>query len=220
MKDSISVARVRAAAMRLSAPAAWTPARLVAWLGAMQAQEYPFATWSIAQRLAGPADIDAAFAGGAVLRTHILRPTWHFVARDDLRWMQTLTAPRVLALVRNADRSNGVDADLVARSVPLIAAAIARGGHLRRREIAGMLSKAGIKTTPWLVGQLLIHAELGAVVCSGAPRDGHQTYALVDERAPKPATLKGDEALAELARRYLRSHGPATAKDFQWWSGL
>ena len=220
MRDSIGVARARAAAMRLSAPAAWTPARLVAWLGAVQAQEYPFAIWSIAQRLARPADVDAAFASGAILRTHILRPTWHFVARDDLRWMQALTGPRVLAQMSHYDRRNGVDAALVARSTKTIASAIERRGPLTRSEIAAALSKAGFRTSPWLVGHLVMHAELRAVVCSGAPIDGRQTYALVDERAPKPAALAGDDALAELARRYLHSHGPATAKDFQWWSGL
>jgi hypothetical protein len=118
------------------------------------------------------------------------------------------------------DRRNGVDAALVARSTKTIAAAIARRGHLTRAEIAGTLADAGIKTNGWLVAQLLIHAELRAVICSGAPRDRHQTYALVDERAPRRSTMTRDETLAELTRRYFQSHGPATAKDYQWWSGL
>jgi hypothetical protein len=216
------IARTRAAAQRLSAPAAWTAGRLVAWLGAVQAQDYPIAKWSIAQRLATAvnADVEDAVAAGVILRTHVLRPTWHFVARDDLRWMQALTGPRVLALMGHYDRRNGVDGALVTRSRRIIAAAIARRGHLTRREIAAALTDARIRTTPWLVGQLLIHAELRAVVCSGAPRDGHQTYALVDERAPRASTLTRDEAIAELTRRYIQSHGPATAKDYQWWSGL
>ena len=217
-----AIARARAAAQRLSAPAAIAPDALVAWLGAVQSQDYPLALWSVAQRLAKKtrAAVERAFSGGAILRTHILRPTWHFVARDDLRWMQALTGPRVLAQLATYDRRNGVDARLVARSTKLVVDAIARRGHLTRREIADIFSRAGIKANAWVVAELLMHAELRAIVCSGVPRGAQQTYALVDERAPKAVSMSRDEMLAELTRRYFQSHGPATAKDFQWWSGL
>lgn len=215
------LARRRAAALGLAGVSAASPDALVKRLGAVQAQDYRMATWSIAQRLSHRlADVEEAVATGTILRTHVMRPTWHFVARDDLRWMQELTAPRVLALMSHYDRRNGIDAALVARGTKTIAAAIGRGGHLTRREIAGALSRAGIETTPWQAGQLLTHAELRAIVCSGAPRGRQQTYALVDERAPRRSPLTRDEALATLARRYFQSHGPATARDFQWWSGL
>jgi hypothetical protein len=118
------------------------------------------------------------------------------------------------------DRAGGVDAAIIARSTKTIAAAIERRGHLMRREIAGALSDAGIRTTPWLVGHLVMYAELHAVVCSGVPKAKQQTYALVDERAPRLRPMARDEAIAELTRRYFQSHGPATAKDYQWWSGL
>jgi hypothetical protein len=217
----IRIARERATSQRLASPSVLTPDRLIAWFGALQSQDYLLARWSIAQRLAAKrSGIDAAVADGSILRTHVLRPTWHFVARDDLRWMQQLTSPRVLALMRYLDGRNGVDATLIARAMKTIAAAIERRGHSTRREIAEALSRAGIKTTAWLVGQLLIHAELRAVVCSGAPAGRHQTYALVDERAPGLSALTRDEALATLTRRYFQSHGPATARDFRWWSGL
>jgi len=218
--DALAVARDRAALQRLSAPAAVTPARLVAWFGAVQSQDYPLGTWSIAQRLANGGDVERAIADGAILRAHVLRPTWHFVARDDLRWMQALTSPRVLGLMKYADRANGLDAALIARSTKTIAAAISRQGHLTRSHVAEVLSRAGISRTAWQVGQLLMHAELRAVICSGVPSGRVQTYALVDERAPRKAAMTRDEALATLARRYFQSHGPATARDFQWWSGL
>ena len=215
------IAKARLAAQRLAAPAVTEPARLVAWLGAVQSQDYPLGKWSLAQRLAKTSgDIDAAIADGSILRTHVLRPTWHFVARDDVRWMQELTAPRVLALLKQNDRRNGVDAALVERGMKAIEAAITRGGHLTRRDVDAALGRAGIHTDPWLLGDLLMHAELRAIVCSGVPRDRHQTYALVDERAPKASSMTRDEALSTLARRYFTSHGPATARDFQWWSGL
>jgi len=195
------------------------PARLVAWFGAVQSQDYPLGLWSIVQRLAS-GDVDRAIADGAILRAHVLRPTWHFVARDDLRWMQALTSPRVLALMKYADHVNGIDAALIARSTRTIAAAIARQGHLTRRDVARVLSRARIARTAWQVGQLLMHAELRTVICSGIPSGRVQTYALVDERAPRETVMTRDEALATLARRYFQSHGPATARDFQWWSGL
>ena len=216
-----AIAKARAARQRLSAPAASSPADLVAWLGAVQSQDYPIAKWSVAQRLTkSGADVERAVADGTILRTHVLRPTWHFVARDDLRWMQALTAPRILAQLARYDRAGGVDAAIIARSTKTMATAIERRGHLMRREIAGALSDARIKTTPWLVGHLVMYAELHAVVCSGVPKGKQQTYALVDERAPRVRPMARDEAIAELTRRYFQSHGPATAKDYQWWSGL
>jgi hypothetical protein len=216
---ALAVARDRAASQHLSAPAAVTPARLVAWFGAVQSQDYPLGTWSIAQRLAH-GDVERAIADGAILRAHVLRPTWHFVAREDLRWMQALTSPRVLALMKYADRANGIDAALIARSTKAIAAAIGRQGHLTRAGVASVLTRARVVTTAWQVGQLLMHAELRSVICSGIPAGHLQTYALVDERAPRDAAMTRDETLATLARRYFQSHGPATARDFQWWSGL
>lgn len=229
-KDSIRMAHLtedivlaRLASQALVAARAGTPAALVKWFGAIQAQEYVPAMWSIAMRLAKPpsaAALETAIAGGSILRTHVLRPTWHFVARDDLRWLQALTAPRVLSMMRHYDRRNGIDGALVARSTRIITSAIAKRGHLTRKEIGGTLARAGITANGWQVGELLMHAELGAVVCSGCPRGRQQTYALVDEMAPRMVSMARDEALATLAVRYFQSHGPATARDFRWWSGL
>ncbi len=221
VEDVLRIARTRAASQRLTRPAAWTPARLVAWLGAVQSQDYPLGKWSIAQRLSSAnVAVDRAIANGSIVRTHVLRPTWHFVARDDLRWMQALTSARVLAPMQGWNRRHGIEAAAIARSMKIIAAAIERRGHLTRREVAELLSRARIAGTPLQVGILLMHAELRAVVCSGAPKGTQQTYALVDERAPRASSMPRDEALATLARRYFQSHGPATARDFRWWSGL
>lgn len=196
------MARRRAAAQGLSATRKMSPAALVAWLGAVQAQDYPMALWSIAQRLSVTlAAVEAAAVDGSILRTHVLRPTWHFVPRDDLRWMQTLTSPRVLARLRPYDRRNGLDAARVARAMKTMATAIERRGHLTRREIGAALAGARIETTPWLVGHLLMHAELRAIVCSGVPNGKQQTFALVDERAAVAS------AAARFERCYLASRG-------------
>jgi hypothetical protein len=216
-----ALARRRAAAQGLAGPRDRSPAALVKRLGAVQAQDYPYALWSVAQRLAHDVGaVEDAVGRGTILRTHVLRPTWHFVPRDDLRWMQALTSARVLAQTRPYDRRHGIDAALVQRSTTAIASAIAARGHLTRREIAVVLGQAGLRVSAWVVGELLMHAELHAVVCSGVPRGRQQTYALVEERAPRSAALDRDEALATLASRYFQSHGPATLRDFRWWSGL
>lgn len=220
-EELLRIARARTASQRLTRPAAWTPARLVSWFGAVQSQDYPLGRWSIAQRLATKSSaIDEAIAAGSILRTHVLRPTWHFVAREDLRWMQELTSARVLALMKGWNPRHGIDAATIARSTKIIAVAIERRGHLTRRDVAEVLSRARIAATPLQVGLLLMHAELRAVICSGVPAGRHQTHALVDERAPRASSMPRDEALATLARRYFQSHGPATTRDFRWWSGL
>jgi winged helix DNA-binding protein len=216
------IAHSRAAAQGLSGPRDRSAAALVERFGAVQAQDYPYARWAVAQRLTHGVDaVEAAVAAGAILRTHVLRPTWHFVPRDDLRWMQALTAARVRALMRSIDRRHGIDDALVRKATRVIASALDRRGHLTRREIGDELRRAGIHVgDAWATGELLLHAELQAVVCSGAPRGRQQTYALVDERAPRSVHPERDEALATLAARYFQSHGPATIRDFRWWSGL
>ena len=198
------------------------PSSVVRWFGAMQAQEYGVAKWSIGQRARGvdEAMVDAALADGTILRTHVLRPTWHFVLAEDLRWMLALTAPRVRTAMASADRKLGIDARVISRSNAVIAAALEAGRHLTRAEIATALGAAGIEARGPRLGHLVSHAELDAVVASGAPKGKQQTYALLDERAPGTRTLEGDEALAELATRYFTSRGPATARDFRWWSSL
>lgn len=218
-----SIAARRLAAQWLSAPSPRTPADLVRWCGAVQSQELPLAKWSVGQRLNNGVerDVTDALTDGSILRTHVLRPTWHFVARDDLRWMLTLTAPRVLAKLRPYDARAGMDEATARQGTGAIATAVGRRGPLTRTQLAEVLRTSGLgEVTNWMVGHVLMHAELRGVVCSGPPRGTQQTYALLDERAPAPSSLTHEEALAELARRYFQSHAPATELDYRWWSGL
>ena len=199
------------------------PEEVVRWLGAVQAQDYLAAQWALGLRLHGfiDADIDQAFAAGTILRTHVMRPTWHFVLPEDIRWMLELTAPRVKKLMAYYDRSLEVDNKLIAHSNTVLAKALEGGKQLTRSQLVPILSQAGIDTTNLQrFGNMMMHAELDAVICSGARRGKQFTYALLDERAPQAKMLNRDEALAELAKRYFTSHGPATVKDFVWWSGL
>jgi hypothetical protein len=195
---------------------------VVQWLCAVQAQDYGGAKWALAQRSAGltDADIDKVFDSGRILRTHIMRPTWHFVSPADIRWMQALTHTRVDAVCAYYYRQLELDDGVFARSNALIHEALQGGRHLTRPELGKVLEDGGIQASGVRLAHLMLRAELDALVCSG-PRRGKQfTYALIEERAPTARTLERAEALAELARRYFASHGPATVRDFVWWSGL
>jgi hypothetical protein len=199
------------------------PAALVARLGAVQAQEYPFATWGLALRLARErtaAGIGEAFDAGRILRTHVLRPTWHFVTPDDIRWMLDLTGPRVHRTLAAYTRREGIDRPTLVRAVSIFERVLGSGTSRTRPELGAHLARAGIRVSSMQLGFITMYAELDAVVCSG-PRRGRQfTYALVSDRAPRARRLSRDEALAELTRRYFTSHAPATIRDFTWWSGL
>lgn len=198
------------------------PEDVVSWLGAVQAQEYPDAKWGLGVRMKRTTDaaVEAAIDAGRILRTHVLRATWHFVTPGDLRWMQALTAARVRAAMAPYDRKLELDGRTIARSRTVIERALKGGRHLTRLEIADALAKAGIDARGQRLAHLVMHAELDALICSGPRRGRHFTYALVDERAPEGLRLSGDEALAELTRRFFASHGPATIRDFAWWSSL
>lgn len=212
----------RIAAQRLSSAPLATPAEVVRWFGAVQAQVPGVAKWSVGQRTAGGTDraVEGALADGSIVRTHALRPTWHFVAREDLHWLLALTSPRVHVQLRFRHKWLELDARTVARSHATLVKALRDARHRTRAELAPLLERARVPITAERLGHLLLIAELDGVICSGAPRGKQHTYALVEERIPPCAALSRDEALATLVRRYFTSHGPATAIDFRWWSSL
>jgi len=198
------------------------PAEIVARLGAVQAQDYAAAKWALGlrSRNATDGDVERAVAEGTILRTHILRPTWHFVAPADIHWMLALTAPRVNAANAHAYRTLELDQATFRRCNAALLKALRGGKQLNRAELASVLQRARINTDGLRFIHLLMRAELDGIICSGARQGKQFTYALLDERAPQRRALERDEALAELASRYFMSHGPATLGDFVWWSGL
>jgi len=208
--------------LRLSGAPLEAPEDVVGWLGAVQSQDFGPAKWSVAERTGGVGDaaIDRAFADGAILRTHVLRPTWHFVLPADIRWLLELTAPRVHALNAYYYRQLGLDDAVFERCNALLVGALQGGAQLTRKQLAATLEGAGVALGGFRLAYLLMNAELRGIVCSGAPRGKQQTYALLEERAPQATSRSRDEALAELTLRYYTSHGPATVKDFGWWSSL
>lgn len=217
------IARQRLHNQRIAGAPFARPEEAVQWLGAVQAQDYGGAKWAVAQRTATLTDaaMDQALADGVFLRTHVLRPTWHFVTPADIRWMLALTAPRVNALNASYYRTLGLDDAAFQRSNTALVRALQGGRQLSRPELVAALKQAGVVSeNPLGFTLLLMRAELDAVICSGALRGKQHTYALLDERAPQVTTPRREEALAELALRYFTSHGPATLKDYAWWSGL
>ncbi len=198
------------------------PADVTRWMGAVQAQDYGAAKWALGVRTEActEAEVEAAFTAGEIVRTHVMRPTWHFIASEDIDWMQALTSPRVHAASAYQYRQLELTAALVKRSNAAFEKALSQGQQLTRVELGAALSRAGIQATGLRLTYLVMRAELDAVICSGGRRGKQFTYALVDERAPNPRKLPRDEALAVLTERYFTSHGPATLKDYAWWSGL
>jgi hypothetical protein len=190
--------------------------------GAIQAQEYPAAKWALAKRLTNPtnAHLDELFNAGKLLRTHVMRPTWHFVLPEDIRWMLTLTAPRVSQAMSYYNRKLELDRVFFDRSNSIIGEALAGGNFLTRQELAKILISHGIKASTQRLGHIMMQAELDAVICSGPLKGKQFTYALLSERAPRAKRLSRDESIALLTERYFTSHGPATVQDFAWWSGL
>jgi hypothetical protein len=189
----------------------------------MQAQEFRYALWAIAQRMSRPggsAEMLQAFDEGVLLRTHVLRPTWHFALPDDIRWMLRLTAPKLRRLMAYYSRQHGLDEAELARSRAVLAGAVAGGQHHTRRELADHLEAAGVQTAGMRLGFLLTHAEYDEVLISGAISGKQQTYASFDERVPAGPDYSEDEALAELARRFVTSRAPVTAKDLAGWASL
>lgn len=198
-------------------------ASVVGWLGAVQAQDFPAAKWALGLRIKNGllADIEDAFNAGKILRTHVMRPTWHFVLPQDIHWMLELTKTRVKAFQASADRGLELTDKFIASCNKVFAKALQGGVNLTRSELADELEKNRIIAHGQRLAHIMLHAELDAILCSG-PRRGKQfTYAFLEERVPSSKRkFNRDEALATLALKYFTSHGPAQSKDFSWWSGL
>jgi len=199
-----------------------TPKEIVGWMGAMQAQDYSMSKWAVGVRLPNSTDkmVQAAIDKGEIIRTHLLRPTWHLVSADDIYWMLELSGPRVKAFIKPRIKQLEITDELFSKSNHIIEKALAGDNHLTREELVTIIQQAKINTDDLRGLHFLMNAELEGIIGSGVTRNKNQTYALLDERVAKTASLNKDEALAKLAKSYFQSHGPATLADFTWWSGL
>jgi len=222
MRDR-DILKLRLNNQRLSARKFERPIEVVRWLGGVQAQDYNAAKWALALRSVNATElkIEEAFNKGQILRTHVMRPTWHFVTPEDIRWLLELTSPRVNAVCAHYYRKFELDDRFFHRAHKVIGKALQKERYLTRVELRDRLIAQGVGPGDAVrLGFILIRAELDGLVCSG-PRQGKQfTYALLDERVSPVKKINRDEALAKLSLRYFKSHGPATLRDFAWWSGL
>lgn len=195
-----------------------TAADVVRHLGGVQSQLHDMALWAVARRTPTLtlADVQSAFDRGDFVRTHILRPTWHFVSPEDIHWMLTLTAPRIRRLIEASSRGHG-ESGVLERSAKTIAAALADGEPRTRAELGAFLTEAGMPGAGQPLGDLVINAEISALIVNGPMRGKQHTY-----RALPPHSVEEgrDELLSRVARRYGIGHGPFRDKDLAWWAGL
>jgi len=216
------ITRLRMANQQIEGSACTTAAGLIGWMGAMQAQDYAQAKWAIGQRLPGSTDasVEAAYNRGEILRTHLMRPTWHFVSADDIYWMLDLTAPQVKRLLKTRDKQLELTEPIYSKSKDLLERLLSNELNMTREELNVEYANIHIATNDNRLSHLMLRAELDGIICSGPVRKNKLTYSLLSDRVPLKKVLTRDEALATLSTRYFNSHGPATLRDFIWWSGL
>ena len=199
-----------------------TSKEIVDWLGAVQSQDFNAAKWSLGIRIKDPSNkmVSKAFNEGRILRTHVMRPTWHFVAPENITWMQKLTSERVKQKLNTYNKKLELDGRVFRKTNKIIVNALKNNNYLTRQEIKSVLSKEGINSDTQRLGHIVSWAELDSLIVSGPLKGAQHTYALLEERAPKQKRLNKEESLKELTKLYFQSHGPALIKDFSWWSGL
>lgn len=216
------IATTRLANQHIAKPSYNNPKKIAHHMGALQAQSYKWVKWAMGLRLPDSTlgTIETAIAKGDIIRTHLLRPTWHVVSADDLRWMLELTAPRVKIAVRSSHKRRGLTDEIIARTNKIIEQALTDEEFLPRNVLVDKLEAAGFENKDNMASHLLFCAELDGVICSGPTSGKQHTYALFEKRVPPKPPLSKEESLQRLATLYFTSHGPATLDDFVWWSGL
>lgn len=216
------IALMRMAAQKILKTDLHKPEEIVHHLGAMQAQDYAMSKWAIGSRCdSSEKEIEEAVNSAKIIRTHILRPTWHFVSAEDIYWMLDLSGPQVKRFTIAAAKKYGYDLQKLDQINDNIGKLLAGNNHLTRDEIMSELNIKKTSKTEFLGAAIMMNAELDGLVCNGKMKGKQITYALLEERVKKPKTnFTKEEALVKLAKRYFESHGPATLLDFSWWSGF
>jgi hypothetical protein len=216
------ISNKRLVSQKIAATEFKTASEIVSWMGAMQAQDFSMAKLAVGTRISDSTDksVEAFFNTGEILRTHLMRPTWHFVAAEDIHWLLGLTAPKIKSLLKSRNKELELSEAIFAKSNIIIEKSLSGGFSKSRDELAKEFNGVGIRTDFNRLSHLLLNAELDGLICSGPIRDKKQTFSLLRERVPLKKMLSREESLFELADRYFRSHSPATLQDFTWWSGL
>jgi hypothetical protein len=221
-RKGLDIADLRLRNQRIAGAGFKRPGEVVAWMGAVQAQDYLGARWALGLRMktATEETIEEAIAERKVVRTWPLRGTLHFVAPADVRWMLKLLASRVLAGRPARYRQLDLDQAVFDKSRDVVVRALEGDRQLTREALYEILDSAGISTAGQRGIHILGRLALDGLLCFGPRQGKQQTFVLLEEWVPPARMLERDEALAALAERYFTSRGPATLQDFVWWSGL
>ena len=216
------ISNIRLISQKIALPEFKTAKEIVSWMGAMQAQDYSMAKWAIGVRLKDTPDakIESAIDKGEILRTHVLRPTWHFISADDIYWMLDLSGIKIKSSFKTRDKELELTESVISKSQSIIEKILSNVSGLTREEISAELTRAKIRTDANRLSHILVHAELIGLVCSGPLKEKKLTYSLLRSRIPVKKDISKEEALARLAGKYFRSRCPATLEDFIWWSNL
>lgn len=198
------------------------PNEIVSWMGAMQSQALDMAKWAIGTRLENQTirDVEEALNTGQIIRTHTLRPTWHFVSADDVHWMFDLSNPRLKPIYHCYAKMRQIDESLIYNAIPVLEKILIGGKHLTKQEIGSALQTQDITLDDDHLKSAITYAEMEGILVNGRLKGKKQTFTLLEEWAPRKQTICKEEALEHLARKYFTSHSPATIHDFAWWSGL
>jgi hypothetical protein len=216
------ISNIRLISQQIAAAKSDTAKEIVNWMGAMQAQDYAMSKWALGVRLPNTTDqiVENAIDNAEIIRTHLLRPTWHLVSSDDIYCFLELTSPRLKNTSKSRLKELELTEDILRKCYAIIEKELPNENHLTREELASLFGKAKIPTNDNRLSHIMFFAEMEGIVCSGATKGTKQTYALLSERVQKNCTLLKEESLAKLARKYFSSHCPASLQDFTWWSGL
>ena len=216
------IAALRLEAQGIAHPAATTPAEIVTRLGALQAQDYAGALWSIGLRIAGAtrADVEQAIADRTIVRSWPMRGTLHFVPAVDARWMLELLTPRIVAGAAGRHRQLELDDDAFRRSRTIITRALERDPILTRVALFAVLNQAGVSTAGQRGIHILQRLAMDGMLCYGPHAEKQPTFVLFDEWIATSRRLERDVALQTIAERFFDGHGPASLRDFAGWTGL
>jgi hypothetical protein len=220
------IARLRLSNQRLSGAMFASPVEVVRWFGAMQSQDLPASLYAIGLRTTGATEaiVESALTNGSIVRSWPMRRTIHCMAAEDVRWMIRMLAPRGITRMKPYHRAMKITDEDLARAGRVLESALAREPRLTRAKLYERFNAEGISTNtpdvPMRGLHLLVYWAQAGLICLAARRSKQPTFALLDNWTPRGRDLSGDDALMELAIIYLRAHGPATVKDFSWWSGL
>lgn len=221
--EASEISQIRSGNQQITGYTFSTAEQVARWMGAIQAQDYSMSKWAFGVRIPNSTEeeIDSEIDAGKIVRTHVLRPTWHFILAEDIYWINALSAPHIKVAMSYRDKQLELTEDILNRCNKILEKTLRDNNHKTREELINELKKENIRVDENRASHIFMRAEIEGIICSGRQKKGKITYALIPEWVPQNSNqMTREEALRELGKRYFTSRGPATIKDFSWWSGL